>query len=731
MRPGAASMFDIALAHHQAGRPETARGLYRGLLAEDPEHAEALHLLGLIVAQEGDPAGGAAMIQRAMALAPGRAPHRNSLAMVWRLMGRDEDAADEYRAAAALRPDSAEIRNNLAATLLSLGRRQEGLAAYRQAAVLSPGTAEIWHNLACALDAPEESEEAELCFRRAIATRADFAAAIASIGRFLLTRARWAEAEACLREAVRLTPNDATAWSQLGIPAQETGRAAEAEACYRRAIALDPGHADAHHNLGCLLAGEGKADAAIACHEAALSADPSHGAARLAACMAKLPILYESEADVTARRARYLAALDRLDAAAKDPAIARSLGRAIGTSQPFFLPYQGQNDVAAQSAYGRLACRLAKQRPVPLATPPRAHERIRVGIVSGFFHDHTIFRLFLEGWLSRIDRDRFELTGFHTGRVSDASTAQARNRADRFFQHLPSPEDWVDAIAGTAPHVLLYPEVGMDPVAGRLAAHRLAPVQCLAWGHPVTSGLPTMDFFLSSDLMEPADGAAHYTEHLTRLPGLGVHYSPETLPDLSRPDLTRDGPVFWSGQALYKYAPDHDAIYPRIAKATGACRFVFIDFAKSETVTHMFRGRLTRAFAESGLDADRYCVFLPAMAQERYLAAMAAADVLLDTPGWSGGRSTLDCLAANPAIVSWPGPFMRRRHTAAILRQIGCEDTIAKDLEDYIAIAVRLGHDTVWRETIRRAVARNKHRAFRDDAPIRSLETFLENAVRG
>ena len=72
----------------------------------------------------------------------------------------------------------------------------------------------------------------------------------------------------------------------------------------------------------------------------------------------------------------------------------------------------------------------------------------------------------------------------------------------------------------------------MDPIAGRLAAQRLAPVQCVAWGQPETTGMPTLDYFLSSDLMEPPDGAAHYTESLVRLPNLGLCYLPDALPDV-------------------------------------------------------------------------------------------------------------------------------------------------------------------------------------------------------
>jgi predicted O-linked N-acetylglucosamine transferase (SPINDLY family) len=146
-------------------------------------------------------------------------------------------------------------------------------------------------------------------------------------------------------------------------------------------------------------------------------------------------------------------------------------------------------------------------------------------------------------------------------------------------------------------------------------------------------------------------------------------------------------------------------------------------------VTDAFHERMGRAFAAFDMDANRYCVMLPPMPRERFLAAAALADVILDTPEWSGGRSTMDCLALDPAIVTIPGRFMRGRHTAAILRRIGCEATIANSLDDYVAIAARLGRDAEWRTRVRRAVANGKCRAFRDTAPIRALEVFLADAV--
>ena len=286
--------------------------------------------------------------------------------------------------------------------------------------------------------------------------------------------------------------------------------------------------AGAHYNLGRWQFEQSRTEDAMACFETAIQIDPGFGIARFAICMNQIPILYRHEDEITERRDRYSKALEVLVAGDT-----RSSADAVGVAQPFFLPYQESNDRALQARYGEFVCRVLAQAepPAPLATRPAPNERIRLGIVSGFFCDHTLLKLFLEGWLTQIDRSRFEVTGFHTGRVTDDRTAHCAGLCDRFVHGLPSNAAWRQAVSAAAPHVLLYPEIGIDPVAGRLAAMRLAPLQCVAWGHPETTGMPTIDYFLSSELMEPPDGDSHYTERLVRLPHLGMCY----MPDESRP----------------------------------------------------------------------------------------------------------------------------------------------------------------------------------------------------
>lgn len=759
--------LEHAVALHQQGRLADAERAYRDILRQTPTDADAWHLLGIVALQSGHAEAAAALITRsielndriagafnnraialrrlgridealasldsAIALEPGNAEAHNNRGSLLRQLARPHEALQSLDSAISLQPDYADARNNRGIVLRQLGRIDEALASYEAALSHHPNSAEIHLNRGNALSDVGRLTDALASYDAALALNAGYAEAHALRGSVLLKLQRPDDALASCDKAIAINPNIAAAHTDRGNAFRRLARPDDALASYDKAIALDPADAGPHFSRGDLLRSEGSTDEAVASLNAAVAANPLHGAARLAACMAELPIVYHTADEIPLRRQRYLAALDHLQAAVAEPAIAASVAADIGTP-PFYLPYQGENDVAPQSTYGRLACRLlaAAHPPARLAPRPSAGERIRLGIVSGFFRSHTVFKLFLEGWLTQLDRSRFEIIGFHTSPLSDAVTARAANLCDRFVQGLPTKSSWRDAIIDTAPHALLYPEVGMDAMVGWLAAQRLAPLQCIAWGHPETTGMPTIDYFLSSALMEPPDAGDHYTESLVQLPGLGIHYTPDDPPppplDHAAFGLEPDRPLFWTGQSLYKYLPRHDWIYPRIARAVGPCRFVFITTV-SAALTDAFRRRIRSAFAQAGLNADDYCTILPNMPHERYVALAGLADVMLDPPDWSGGKSTLDCLTQSPAIVTLPGRFMRQRHTAAILRQIGCETTIAATPEEYVAIAARLAQDAAFRSQVKQAVAERKQRAYHDRAPITALEAFLTDSV--
>jgi predicted O-linked N-acetylglucosamine transferase (SPINDLY family) len=273
----------------------------------------------------------------------------------------------------------------------------------------------------------------------------------------------------------------------------------------------------------------------------------------------------------------------------------------------------------------------------------------------------------------------------------------------------------------------------MDKVSAQLAAQRLAAVQCTSWGHPVTSGFPTIDYFISSDLMEPANATVHYAERLIRLPNLSIYCEPSDVRTVSieraQLGLRDDVVVYWCCQSLPKYLPQFDDVFARIAAEVPDSQFTFIEFGGGRTVTDMFKARLERVFKAAGLNFGDHCVFLPRLAPEYFVAAIGQADVVLDSIGWSGCNSIIESLVHNVPIVTLPGQMMRSRHAAGILNMMGLLETTATTIEEYISIAGRLGRDPTKRAEISARIANKKHRIYRDSESTAALHRFLVEAV--
>ena len=266
-----------------------------------------------------------------------------------------------------------------------------------------------------------------------------------------------------------------------------------------------------------------------------------------------------------------------------------------------------------------------------------------------------------------------------------------------------------------------------------MSALRLAPVQCVAWSFPVTSGSPMVDYYLSSELMEPENGQDHYSERLVRLPGVGVCYPRPVIPrpllgkSRSAFNLAEGRIVFLCCQASFKYLPQHDDVFPRIAKRLPASQFVFL--ALNDAIAEQLKERLQGAFRQEGLEASAFCVILQPLRLFDYWNLHLLSDVFLDSLEWSGGVTTLEAIACGLPIVTLPGEFMRGRHSYGILRQLGVTETIARDKASYVDLAVQLGSDRKWRERIVERMSAGHPRLYSDVTCVRGLERFFRSAV--
>ena len=448
-----------------------------------------------------------------------------------------------------------------------------------------------------------------------------------------------------------------------------------------------------------------------------------------------LPNFYATDEQLSFFRNRYIKGLEALSCLVKK-VDAKAFFKAITAN--FYLAYQQKNDINLQKKYGQVIHQAAlhayplwmKSKPMLKIQPG---EKIRVGYISANLNNHTVSVMFLN-WLKHANENDFQIFTYYTGQHHTAMTTQVNKHSDVFHQLGNDLETVAQQVASDKLHILVYLDIGMSDITTRLAALRLSPVQCAAWGHPVTTGLENVDYYLSPESMEPEQAQRHYSERLVPLPNLGIAYSQPLIPVPAlikkRNDfgLGKQSVVYMCSQNLLKYLPEHDSVFARIATQVKSAQFVF--FAHNSMLKNRFLTRLKRSFEGHQLDAEKYCLILPFQSTVDFWNIHLLADIFLDPIGWTGGRTTLEAISLDLPIVTCKGQFMRQRQSCAVLTMIGVTETIAQDRSQYIQIAIRLAMDAHWRKSITQKIHNNRKGLLYDDlSSIRGLEKFYRRAV--
>ena len=450
-----------------------------------------------------------------------------------------------------------------------------------------------------------------------------------------------------------------------------------------------------------------------------------------------LLVVFESDEQILEVRERFHAGITALEAdlrlaTADDIEAAMS---ALKTANNFNLNYDGCDDRLLQETYGRLVHRIACARYPQFAHPPAqrrdARSRPRVGFLTRFLRSSSLWKTH-GAWIQDTS-GHFEKYLYHAGPEIDSDTeAAARGMAD-LFVHESNADRLIARIAAHDLDVLIYLDHGVRVDLQVPAALWLARVQCNGLGHPITSGMPTFRYAISSELMEPKNGQQHYCERLLKLPNTASCYRLDRIQAV----LARLGPVerssgvvrFLCTQNLRKYLPQHDRVFAEIASEVPNAEFHFI--ADSDHVTSVLQARLRRSFAKVGGDADRACRFHPTMSIDEYLRLNLSCDIFLDSMLWSGNNTAHEAVACGLPIVTLPGSMMRGRHCRALLQRLGLTETIASDVESYVERAVTLARDIDQRRHLHHEMLGRLDRLFDDTAPIRALEGLLQELPTG
>ncbi|MDD2850976.1 MAG: tetratricopeptide repeat protein [Desulfuromonadaceae bacterium] len=723
--------FSEAIQFYHNGQLSAAESVCRRIIARNPSDAEAMHLLGLLAYQQGQFQDALELIGRAIDLSPAVPGPYLCLGEIFRSIGRPEQAEAVLCQALKVNPDFSEAFVNLSNLLNEQGRCVEAENICRKALEINPDNIEVLCNLGNSLHDQGKFQDAETAYRVALTRNPEYASTYNNLAVTLNSAGRYGEALLACEQALARSHNSAEACVNKGIALKGLGRFQEAEHAYRQSLEIRPDQASTYSSLGTVLSGLGRHDEAIAAYQQALILKPNLHECRLKLTMMMATLQNETRS-LSTPDAKFEQALDELEQVMSQETWP-SLGAAIGVAQPFAIAYHPGDHTASLSHYGSIACHArslwfaSRSFPVPVVSHTR--ERLRLLIVSGQISNHSVWNVILHGLLKHLDRTRFEVILYNTTPHHTSEADLAKKMVD-CYRH--GRADWLQLLLADQPDAIFYPEIAMDPVTVQLATLRLAPLQIAGWGHPITTGLPTMDLFVSGELLERSNAEVDYCEQLVRLPGTGacsvlplIEPSPPDPIFLDLPldlDLTR----FFICQQAAKFAPEFDDIYPRIARASSPCRFWFVCDAKASDVA-VLQNRICHSFVSWGLDPAIYVRFIDWMPGEQFLGTLDVMDIFLDTPAFSGYTTAWQALHRGLPIVTLEGRYMRQRLAAGLLRRIGITGTIATDEHDYVHKAAALTRNRELRIKLRTCQLQNAQRADEDINVVRAFESAISN----
>jgi predicted O-linked N-acetylglucosamine transferase (SPINDLY family) len=484
---------------------------------------------------------------------------------------------------------------------------------------------------------------------------------------------------------------------------------------WRQAIEQRPEDSAAFGNLGQLLAETGDEAEARAIY---LAGARRHGTAALKILEATtLPVILESEEQIQACRRRLSENLDHLLA---DKVQIDTSRECLPTL--FYLAYHGCDDRPLMEKMARLSSQY--QRGPQLVMKRPSGKRLRIGVLSHFLRDHTIGRLNV-GLIEQLSRDKFEVFAIACQPAEDALTTRIKRVANQYVVLPGAVPAALDALRDMHLDILWHADIGMIPFTYTLAHNRVAPVQCATWGHPVTSGLPTIDYFISSDALETPGSEQFYTEKLIRLPRLSVCYDRPLPPNPSASreqfGLKQEEHLYACPQTLFKFHPRFDPILAEILRKDPRSRLVLLEGRHPQ-----WQQRLVARWQKAMPDVVERITFLPKLPRQKYLDLLQVSDVILDTVEFSGGNSSYEAFGLHRPVVTLPSSFLRSRLTAAMYTQMGLGDRVAESPGHYVGLATRLASDPAYAAEWSQALAGNSESLWEDMRAFRNLEQVLQ-----
>ena len=737
--------FQIAVQRHQAGRLAEAEALYRQILAAQPNHAEALHLLGLIAKQAGRHDLAVEWIRKALEIKPDYPEACYNLGNALRGRGQLDEAIAAYRQALRGKPDFLEAHNNLGIALGERGLFDEAIAAHRRALEikadlpevhnnlgnvlrqqglfdeaisachraleLNPNFPEAYNNLGNALRERGLLDETISAYRRAIQLKPDYAEAHNNLGDALRERGLLDEAVAMCRWAIELKPDSAEAHNNLGNALKELGRLDEALAALHRAIQLKTGLPQAHSDLGSSLWEQGRLDEAVAAFRRALELKPDYPEAHN-----NLGIALRERGQLDEATACFCRAL------AINPALSTAHSNLILNLH--YVPDTPTAMIAAECRQWWI--QLGALRVVDGPRQLRdwtAGRLLRLGYVSADFCEHPVARHLLP-LMREHDAGQFEVVCYSGVARPDAMTGRFR-ALNVQWREVAKLTDHELAAQIKEDRIDILIDLSLHTRGNRLPVFALqpAPVQASFAGYPGATGLETIAYRLTDRFLEPEGQASPGVSGrpIRLADSFWCFDEPENSPEITALPASSRGRVVFG--CLHRFSKINERVlgrWSRVLKGVPEARLRML------CPTDHARTWVREQFAQFGVPSERL-EFTPMQTRDRYMDTYRPLDIILDTFPYNGHMTTCDALWMGVPVISLAGEMPVSRGGLSLLSNVGLPELVAFSEEEYVRLAVELACDLPRLAALRAGLRERLRASPLMDAPrfARSVEAAL------